>query len=100
MNRLRNPKRKQTDHLKPATLPSHSHFGSPKGSLTIDPGAKLPPLNLFALPPLATTCAVAPLNLSGRADRTLAVSEYMSLVTLVTLRIVPARLMFGLGTEF
>lgn len=66
----------------------------------MEPGAKLPPLNLFAFPALpTTTCAVAPLNLSGRADRTLAVSEYMSLVTLVTLRIVPARLMFGLGTE-
>ena len=66
----------------------------------MDPGAKLAPLNLFAFPALpTTTCAVAPLNLSGRADRTLAVSEYMSLVTLVTLRIVPARLMFGLGTE-
>jgi hypothetical protein len=76
-------------------------LGSPKGSLTIDPGAKLPPLNLFAFPPpLATTCAVAPLNLSGRAERTLAVSEYISLVTLVTLRIVPERLILGLGTEF
>lgn len=66
----------------------------------MDPGAKLAPLNLFAFPPLPTTCAVAPLNLSGRADRTLAVSEYISLVTLVTLRIVPARLMLGRGTEF
>ena len=82
------------------TTDPHSHFGSPNGSRTIDPGAKLPPLSLFAFPALpTTTCAVAPLNLSGRADRTLAVSEYMSLVTLVTLRIVPARLMFGRGTE-
>jgi hypothetical protein len=83
------------------TTTPHTPLGSPKGSLTIDPGAKLPPLNLFAFPlPLATTCAVAPLNLSGRAERTLAVSEYISLVTLVTLRIVPERLILGLGTVF
>ena len=78
------------------TTPS-SHFGSVNGSPPTDPGAKLAPLKRFALP-LPTTCAVAPLILAGRAERTLAVSEYISLVTLVTLRIVPVRLTFDLPT--
>jgi hypothetical protein len=39
----------------------------------------------------------APLILAGLAECTLAVSEYMSLVTLAALRIVPARLTSGLA---
>jgi hypothetical protein len=90
----------QTDRHLTITVSSHHnipHFGSVNGSPPMEPGAKLAPLKRFP-PPLPTTCAVTPLILAGRADRTLAVSEYMSLVTLVTLRIVPARLTFGLPT--
>jgi hypothetical protein len=61
------------------------------------PSSPLPSKPSHPAPTPATTTFGAPLILAGLAECTLAVSEYISLVTLAALRIVPARLMLGLA---
>jgi hypothetical protein len=106
-------KNKKLGHISSHFIPPHlgSLNGSPPcRSPTTHPGAySLPVLIRCPSSPLSESCQFAPapapptmifgapLILAGLAECTLAVSEYISLVTLAALLIVPARLMSGLA---